>query len=812
MAAVAVLALLGVAGCGGDVEISPHPPSSSPCSAYRDVAWPPQTDIVAWHPEGSEIYLSTGPPAEQGHAVASRIYAIASDGSRLAPIVRTGPVVPSPEAVRWRGAERLAGPATNFALSPDGAHLVYSTCAFRYGSKSNEWGLPHLDYLPELARAEADGSRDIRLTENSAIDDYPAWSPDGSQIAFLSNRTDGEAGADPPADQLYKAPTYPYHRYPLVLYTMAVDGSNVRAVLSGQEMPSDGSTKSTGSTGVAPSGPKRDAVTVIRHPPRWSPDGRRIAIVGYEGCCDRPLSIYTVGADGTDLRRLTDTVSGLSWSPDGRRLAFAKPDGAEVALYTIAADGTDAQRVTTIPGRYWNPQFINDDPNRAWIEAVTWSPDGSKILYTCGGICVVALDGTLASGGPLPGFRAAWSPDGSQIATVTRPPDGSTRQYGAVSIMAPDGSDLRVLASWDHGGGLNLPGSPQLPKDWAGSARCAGGTAVPEPAANPGLVLDCETLLELRDALAGTEKLYWTAGYPIIEWEGITVGGSPPRVTEITLNGAELRGIIPVELGRLTHLRVLDLSENKLGGAIPAELGGLSRLLELRLTENYVGGSIPPELSGLAQLQELNLANNLLTGGIPAELGQLVNLQTLRLDQNQLMDALPGSLGQLADLSSLNLGYNQLAGAIPHELGWLANLTRLDLSRNQLTGPIPTTLGQLRKLTSLHLRRNQLTGPVPAEFGQLAELEWLDLSDNALTGEIPPELSQAAKLTFLDLSRNQLTGGIPKELGELTALRSLRVVDNQLCGLISSTFRKNRGLTLRIEGNQLATACRPNGV
>ena len=94
----------------------------------------------------------------------------------------------------------------------------------------------------------------------------------------------------------------------------------------------------------------------------------------------------------------------------------------------------------------------------------------------------------------------------------------------------------------------------------------------------------------------------------------------------------------------------------------------------------------------------------------------------------------------------------------------------------------------------------------------MAELDWLNLSDNALTGGIPSELGQAAKLTFLDLSRNQLTGGIPKELGELTALRSLWVVDNQLCGLISSTFRDNRGLTLRIEGNQLATACRPNGV
>ena len=652
LAVAAVLAVLGISGCGGGEEVHGDPPFplSSPCSAYRDSDWPPNTDVVAWHPDGSVIYLSTGPPAEQGHAVASRIYAVAADGSRLAPILRTGPVAPSPAAVRWRGAELLAGPATNFALSPDGAHLVYSTCAFRHGSKPNQWGRPYLDYLPELARAEADGSRDIRLTANSAIDDYPTWSPDGSQIPFLSGRAQGEAGP---------------HSKNLRLYTMASDGADVRDVLSGQEVPSDGSTKSIESTGVAPSGPSRDAVTVIRHPSRWSPDGRRIAFVGYEGFSDRPLSIYTVGADGSDLRRLTDTVSGLSWSPDGQRLAFAKPDGSDVAIYTVAANGTDAQRVTTIPGRYWNPQFVSDDPTRAWIEAVTWSPDGSKIFYTCGGICVVNLDGTVASEGPLPGFRAAWSPDGRQIVTVTQPHDGFSRQYGAVQVMAPDGSDLRVVATWDHGGGLTLPVSPRSPQDPPGTTGCAEGPAVPEPAANPGLVRDCETLVKVRDALAGTRKLFWSAGYPITEWEGITVGGSPLRVTEITLNGVELGGIIPAELGKLTHLRMLDLSENHLSGAIPAELGQLTRLLDLRLGDNYLGGSIPPELSGLTQLQELDLANNLITGEIPAELGQLVNLQTLRLSHNQLAEALPGSLGQLANLSSLNLGYNQLGGSDP---------------------------------------------------------------------------------------------------------------------------------------------------
>ena len=212
------------------------------------------------------------------------------------------------------------------------------------------------DHQFELARINLDGSNHSRLTLNAFFDYHPSWSPDGTRIAYLRSTSSGVinlAGATN-----IRNPTWPAVR----LYTMAPDGSRVQAFSS---------------------------PWLTSHAPQWSPDSGVLAVVGDHG--DRPgWWLYTVNVDGSGWRRLSETVSGPSWSPDGERLAFAKPDGDDVALYTIARDGTDVQRVTTIEnwrGADWLP-----GPSHAWIETIAWSPGGSKILYSCDGICVVDLD------------------------------------------------------------------------------------------------------------------------------------------------------------------------------------------------------------------------------------------------------------------------------------------------------------------------------------------------------------------------------------------------------------------------------------
>ena len=361
----------------------------------------------------------------------------------------------------------------------------------------------------------------------------------------------------------------------------------------------------------------------------------------------------------------------------------------------------------------------------------------------------------------------------------------------------------------------------------SGPASCANDGAVTDAANNPGLVSDCAGLLASRDTLSGSATLNWSADLAVEDWEGVTVGGSPRRVTRLILSrnqltgsipgelgglanlqtldlsGNQLTGEIPAELGSLTNLEGLDLSGNELTGEIPAELGSLPSLTHLDLSGNQLTGEIPGELGGLANLQALGLGGNRLTGEIPGELGGLANLQALWLSFNQLTGSIPGELGGLTNLEDLNLSGNQLTGEIPAELGGLTNLERLYLYGNQLTGEIPGELGGLANLQTLWLSGNQLTG-IPAALGGLTNLEDLNLYGNQLTGEIPGELGGLANLEGLDLSNNQLTGEIPGELGGLANLQTLWLSGNQLTGEIPAELGSLPSLThLDLSGNQL---------
>ena len=141
------------------------------------------------------------------------------------------------------------------------------------------------------------------------------------------------------------------------------------------------------------------------------------------------------------------------------------------------------------------------------------------------------------------------------------------------------------------------------------TSPCVSDGAVPGGADNPGLVLDCEALYTAKNTLTRTVTLNWALNTPISDWEGITVGGTPQRVTEVSLPDKALKGTIPPILELLTGLEVLDLKNNDLTGRIPSGLGRLESLDELYLAGNRLTGCIPEGLRdvSLNDLSSLNL-------------------------------------------------------------------------------------------------------------------------------------------------------------------------------------------------------------
>ena len=127
--------------------------------------------------------------------------------------------------------------------------------------------------------------------------------------------------------------------------------------------------------------------------------------------------------------------------------------------------------------------------------------------------------------------------------------------------------------------------------------RCTEATLGGSRARNAALAVDCDALLQARYTLAGEGALNWSAGTALAEWDGVTVAGAPPRVVGLDLRARGLSGIIPPQLGSLTALTALDLSDNALTGSLPVGLRELPpTLATLRLAGNAFTGCIDERL------------------------------------------------------------------------------------------------------------------------------------------------------------------------------------------------------------------------
>lgn len=435
-------------------------PGVTPCSVSGlqiPEAWQ-RAHYVRWTPDGSRILFDLAVGKRGAPPVG--LYMVDVDGNQVREVV--GPIE---NAAFSDALGTYTGSMIYFDISPDGSRVAYSTC--KHSTDANF----------ELMVSDLDGTETRRLTDNAHVDNYPAWSPDGARIAFISSRA--EDGDHDPRN--YR------------LYTMAADGSDVRLVAPGADDPSFAA------------GP---------HPPRWSHDGQRIAFVVYEydGDWEAGRAVYTVGADGSGLTKVAETVSGPAWSPASERIALVARDGDEgAALYSVAPDGSDAVRVAGLFGSESEFYDLFGDSIRdfeyLWLGDLSWSPDGEMVMLESTGVRVEIEDAFVyysllvssvtgdERGPPIQGI-SAWSPDGSKIATQPAGVHNPNRELAPRSVVLysvdGDGTDARVLArsvrTAEGYAGVTAEAPIRRP---AGEDGCIGNRAPTAPGSSPELVEDC---------------------------------------------------------------------------------------------------------------------------------------------------------------------------------------------------------------------------------------------------------------------------------------------------------------------------------
>ncbi|RDY01287.1 putative LRR receptor-like serine/threonine-protein kinase, partial [Mucuna pruriens] len=265
-----------------------------------------------------------------------------------------------------------------------------------------------------------------------------------------------------------------------------------------------------------------------------------------------------------------------------------------------------------------------------------------------------------------------------------------------------------------------------------------------------------------------------------------SVGNLSIELSYLYLGSNQISGKIPIELGNLISLALLNMAFNHFEGTIPTVFGKFQNIQILILSGNKLVGDIPASIGNLSQLYDLRLAQNMLGGSIPQTIGNCHKLQLLSLWQNNLKGTIPSEVFSLFSLTNLlDLSQNSLNGSLPYDVGKLKSLEKMDVSENHLSGDIPESIGDCTSLEYLYLQGNSFHGIIPTTLASLKGLRRVDMSRNRLSGSIPKGLQNFSFLVYFNASFNMLDGDVPTE-GVFRNASEFSVTGNtKLCGGIS---------------------------